>query len=236
MLVFFDPIEGVKKRRVLSCMSEENDNKSVDTLSIEQVRVLACLMEKHLATPKNYPLTANSLTLAVNQKSNRHPVMTMDEGKVVNTAQQLKEQGCVSIDYGERNVKYSHRAPGKFKIMREEQAVLAMLMLREPLTLNDLKARTEKMIGFETLDQVEAVVEQLMSHSPALIMELPVAVGQREQRYTHLLAGEPDLSTMVFKESKAPSRSQTGKIEELEARIVRLEKALDMAWGKTDES
>ena len=201
-------------------------------LTPEQARVLACLMEKHLATPKNYPLTANSLTLACNQKSNRQPVMSLDEGKVVGTAQQLKELGFVSIDYGERVVKYSHRAPGMLKVTREEQAILSMLMLREPLTLNDLKARTEKMIGFESIDSVNGSVKQLMSRSPALVMELPVAVGQREQRYTHLLSGEPDLSEINVKPTKsAPSSSQAKKIAELEARIERLEEALDMAWS-----
>ncbi len=197
-------------------------------LSNEQTRVLACLMEKHLATPKNYPLTANSLTLAVNQKSNRHPVMSMDEGKVVNAANQLKELGFVSIDYGERIVKFSHRAPGKFQITREEQAVLAMLMLREPLTLNDIKARTEKMIGFSSIDEVESVVKQLLKRSNTLVMALPVVVGQREQRYTHLIAGEPDLSTLTIKETKAHRGSQADKIAELEARIERLEKAINV--------
>jgi len=193
-------------------------------LSPEQVRVLASLMEKHLATPKNYPLTPNSLTLACNQKSNRSPVMAMEEGKVVSTAQQLKELGYVSIDYGERVVKYSHRAPGMLKVTREEQAVLAMLMLREPLTLNDLKARTEKMVGFESIEQVKEAIDQLMARSPAVVMELPVAVGQREGRYTHLLAGEPDLSAIAAKPkpstSSTASRGQAQKIAELEARIA----------------
>ena len=201
---------------------------SNNPLSNEQVRVLACLMEKHLATPKNYPLTANSLTLAVNQKSNRHPVMSMDEGRVVSTVNQLKELGYVSIDYGDRITKFSHRAPGKFQITREEQAVLAMLMLREPLTLNDIKARTEKMIGFSSIEEVESVVEELLKRSAALVIALPVAVGQREQRFTHLIAGEPDLSNIPVKETKAPRSSQTDKIAELEARIERLEKALGM--------
>lgn len=197
-------------------------------LSKEQTRVLACLMEKHLATPKNYPLTPNSLTLAVNQKSNRHPVMSMDEGKVVNTANQLSELGFVSVDHGERIDKYSHRAPGKFKITREEQAVLAMLMLREPLTLNDIKARTEKMIGFSSVEEVGSIVTELLKRSDALIMELPVSVGQREQRYTHLVAGEPDLSSLVVKETKASRGSQADKIAELESRIERLEKAVNL--------
>ncbi len=206
-------------------------------LSAEQVRVFACLMEKHLATPKNYPLTANSLMLACNQKSNRVPVMSLEEGKVVNTAQKLNEMGFVSVDHGERVIKYSHRGPGVLKITREEQAILAMLMLREPLTLSDLKARTEKMIGFDSLDAVKNSVDQLINRSPALVMQLPIATGQREERYTHLLAGEPDLSEITIKQSaaRAPAGGQAKKIEELEARIARLEAALDMQWEQTEE-
>jgi uncharacterized protein YceH (UPF0502 family) len=211
--------------------------QTTQVLTPEQVRVLASLMEKHLATPKNYPLTPNSLTLACNQKSNRSPVMNMNEGKVVSSAQQLKELGYVSIDYGDRIVKFSHRAPGMLKVTREEQAVLAMLMLREPLTLNDLKARTEKMVGFDNIEQVEVSVKQLISRSPALVMQLPVGSGQREERYTHLLCGEPDLSEIEVKQTKAPtsSKSHTNKLAELEARITRIEEALDMSWGDIDE-
>ena len=151
-------------------------------LTAEQVRVLASLMEKHLATPKNYPLTPNSLTLACNQKSNRFPVMNLEEGKVVGAAQQLKELGYLSIDYGDRIVKFSHRAPGMLKVTRQEQAILAMLMLREPLTLSDIKARTAKMVDFDDLQQVKDSLDQLMARKPALVMQLPVAVGQREAR------------------------------------------------------
>jgi len=207
-------------------------------LTAEQVRVLASLMEKHLATPKNYPLTPKSLTLACNQKSNRFPVMSMEEGKVVSSAQQLKELGYLSIDYGDRIVKFSHRAPGMLKVTREEQAILAMLMLREPLTLNDIKARTAKMVNFDDIHQVKDSVTQLMSRSPALVMELPVAVGQREERYTHLLSGKPDLSTINIKATKtsSTSTSQANKVAELEARIARLEKALDMPWQSDSDA
>lgn len=210
------------------------DDATTPILDPKQVRVLACLMEKHLAIPKNYPLTANALTLACNQKSNRQPVMSLDEGKVVNIAQQLSLQRFVSIDHGERVVKYSHRAPGAFQITREEQAVLAILMLREPLTLSDIKARTEKMIGFESIDAVNDVVEQLIKRRRPLLMALPIASGQREGRYTHLLAGEPDLSGIEIKQPSTGSVAKSGqaqKIAELEARIERLESALDMVWS-----
>ena len=201
-------------------------------LTAEQVRVLASLMEKHLATPKNYSLTPNSLTLACNQKSNRFPVMNLEEGKVVGAAQQLKELGYLSIDYGDRIVKFSHRAPGMLKVTRQEQAILAMLMLREPLTLSDIKARTAKMVDFDDLQQVKDSLDQLMARKPALVMQLPVAVGQREERFTHLLSGEPDLSEINIKPAKSSSssKSQAAKIAELEARIARLEDALDMVW------
>jgi len=142
--------------------------------------------------------------------------------------------GYLSIDYGERIVKFSHRAPGMLKVTREEQAVLAVLMLREPLTLNDIKARTQKMVGFESIESVHASVKQLLSRNPALLIELPVAIGQREQRYTHLLAGEPDISAIdvkVNRTSNNGSNAQAQKILELEERIVRLESALDMKWG-----
>ncbi|MCH2190898.1 MAG: YceH family protein, partial [Gammaproteobacteria bacterium] len=209
-------------------------------LNPEQIRVLGCLMEKHLATPSNYPLTPNSLTLACNQKSNRHPVMQMDEGKVVNVATQLNQLELVSIQRGERIDKFSHRAPGAFEITREEQGVLSILMLREPLTLSDIKARTEKTVGFESLSAVKEVVDSMISRSPALLVELPLFTGQREERYTHLLAGQPDLSDVSFKPSKssspsAVSGSAAAKLEELEQRIARLEKALDMQW-QADES
>lgn len=207
-----------------------SDKKEMN-LSSEEVRVLGCLMEKHLATPKNYPLTPNSLTLACNQKSNRHPVMNMEEGKVINVANHLNQQGLVSIDMGERIDKYSHRAPGVYQITREEQAILAMLMLREPLTLSDIKARTEKMVGFESIEKVQESVEQLMARSTPLVMQLPLAVGQREERFTHLLAGEPDISTIELKPARSASTGgQTKKIAELEQRIARLEEALDMQW------
>lgn len=214
-------------------MNDENGSNlnNNQVLSKEQIRVLACLMEKHLATPNNYPLTPNALTLACNQKSNRFPVMSLEEGKVVSTAQQLNELGYVGIEYGERINKYSHRAPGKLGITREQQAVLAMLMLREPLTLNDIKARTDKMVGFDNIEQVKDTVEELMSEGHTWVIKLPIASGQREERFTHLLAGEPDLTQMPVKEVKASpeaSQSQSTKIAELERRIERLEAELNL--------
>jgi len=203
----------------------ENENQHV--LTILQVRVLACLMEKHLATPKNYPLTPNSLTLACNQKTNREPVMNLTEGQVMHAVNELSDKRFVTIDYGSRTNKISHRAPGQFDIDRKQQAILAMLMLREPLTLNDIKARTERMVQFESIEEIQENIEELMTRSNALLIEIPKGSGRREERYTHLLLGQPDINEVVEKTSKQSSQSvKSDKVSELEQRIEKLEQQM----------
>ncbi|MGH1539926.1 MAG: YceH family protein [Arenicella sp.] len=200
-------------------------------LSHEQARVLACLMEKHLATPNNYPLTINSLVLACNQKSNREPVMNLTEGQVGHIVNELSEQSFVSIDYGDRANKMSHRAPGAFKITREEQAVLCMLMLRAPLTINDIKARTERMVTFDSIDAVKATIDSLLDREEPIVVLIPKGSGQREDRYTHLLCGEPDLEAYAKASAPRSSTNNTAyeeKIAALEARIERLENHLGL--------
>ncbi len=197
-------------------------------LNALEIRVLACLMEKHLATPKNYPLTPNSLTLACNQKTNREPVMNLSEGQVMHTVNQLVEKKLAYIDYGARTNKISHRAPGVWSLDRKQQAVLSMLMLRAPLTLNDVRARTERMVQFESLDELKDSLEELMTRAEALVTLIPKGNGRREERYTHLLSGEPEIEVDLVPRydsdsGTATSGSDAEKIKELEKRIERLE-------------
>lgn len=200
-------------------------------LSAQQARVFACLMEKHLATPNNYPLTINSLVLACNQKSNREPVMNLTEGQVGHIVGELVEANLARIDYGDRANKITHRGPGELSIDRSGQAVMAMLMLRAPLTLAEIKARTERMVEFKDLDEVAEIIDQLMSRDEPLVMLIPKGVGRREDRYTHLLCGEPDLSRLEQSSatSSSPKKSQpsSDKLAELEARIEQLEQAIE---------
>lgn len=210
--------------------------ESEPLLSIQQTRVLGCMMEKHLATPKSYPLTFHGLMLACNQKSNRTPVMDLTEGQVGHTVGELAELGYARVDYGQRANKVSHRAPAVLKISREGQAVLAMLMLREPLTLAEIKARTERLANFNDVDAVLAAVEDLIKRERPLVMLIPKGPGRREDRYTHLLAGEPDLEMLERSKSKTKSvqlEPNSDKLAELEARIERLEQALGL---QTDET
>lgn len=213
-------------------MSEENKLK---ILSEEQLRVLGCLMEKHLATPKNYPLTINSLMLACNQKTNREPVMNLSEGQVGHIVKELVEMDLAGIDYGSRTNKISHRANGKITENRNQQAILCMLMLRAPLTLNDIKARTERMVKFESIEDIHTLLEEMMNKDKSLVTVIPKGSGQREDRYTHLLCGEPDYELPRLSSIKSEPNSskvpESSKYQELEARIAKLEEQMTILIG-----
>ena len=80
-------------------------------LSLNEQRVLGCLIEKETTTPDQYPLSLNALTNACNQKSNREPVMHLLESNVQDIVNRLKEKRLIIIEtgVGSRVVKYRHR-------------------------------------------------------------------------------------------------------------------------------
>ncbi|MFT5572534.1 MAG: hypothetical protein ACI9FR_001457 [Cryomorphaceae bacterium] len=200
-------------------MSETPVIATEPLLTIQQVRVLACLMEKHLATPKNYPLSANSLQIACNQKSNRGLVMDLSIGQVEHTASELESLDYVRMELGDRAKRFSHRGPAKFKIDRHGQAILAMLMLREPLTLVEIMARTERLANCDDLEHVKLVTDDLVEREVPLAILIPKGPGQREDRYTHLLNGTPNLELIA----KHKSHTAKEEIAILKARVAELE-------------
>jgi uncharacterized protein YceH (UPF0502 family) len=187
----------------------------------KEARVIACLMEKQLTTPNNYPLSMNSLLLACNQKTNRVPVMNLTEGEVGHTVNQLENRNLVGVDYGGRANHVTHRVMTEFDIDRKQQAVLAVLMVREPVTLNDLKTKTGRMEDFADTNEVKAVVESLIERDWPLVIRIPKGPGSREDRYTHLLCGEVDVSTVV--QAVKATSTQASRLDELEARVAELE-------------
>ncbi len=187
-----------------------------------EARIIACLMEKQLTTPNNYPLSMNSLLLACNQKTNRVPVMNLTEGQVGHAVSQLEDRKLLGIDYGGRANHVTHRVMTEFNINRKQQAILAVLMVREPLTLNDIKTKTGRMEDFDGVDEVLAVINSLMEREDPMLICLPKGPGRREDRYTHLLCGEVEVEA-VLSQVKAVSSSKSSRIDELEQRIVELE-------------
>lgn len=164
-------------------------------LSAAEARVLGSLVEKDLTTPDYYPLTLNALTNACNQKSNRDPVVGFEEADVVRALDGLRRKGLALQAHGEgsRVPKYRHSLAEKLHLERDEQAVLAELLLRGPQTVGELRNRAERMAPLPSLEEVERVLGELMERQPPLVVKLPRQPGRKEHRHAHLLCGEPEL-------------------------------------------
>lgn len=205
--------------------NEKNDKPYFTTL---EARVIACLMEKQLTTPNNYPLTLNSLMLACNQKSNREPVMELTEGQVGHTVNTLKDRGLIDIDYGGRSNHISHRVMGSLNLNKKMQSVLTVLMVRAPLTLNDIKARTNRMVDFDDINDIHQTLDKMMSAEIPLVQRIAKSAGSREDRFTHVLCGE--INTKPTKVSDGVVLGKRVNITQqikLEDRVAALEKKVE---------
>lgn len=194
----------------------------MDTLTAIQVRVLGCLMEKKEATPDQYPLTLNSLRNACNQKSSRYPVVNYSEGEVGHTIRELEAMDLVREQWGARVAKYEHLANKAMNLHSKGIALICVLMLRGPQTLNELKTHSHRLFDFDDLDDVQFALQHLIDHEPSMVTGLPRQPGQKEDRYAHLLSGEPDIpAAPVY---SAPATSSSG----LEVRVAELEAELEV--------
>lgn len=205
-------------------------------LTPAEARVIGCLMEKQRTTPEQYPLTLNALVNACNQKSSRHPVMQLEVGEVGHTVNRLRDRGLVHASFSGRTERYDHKMVGTFHLSREEQAVLAVLLLRGPQTLGELRINTARMAEFRDLDGVADTLKSLAGRAPALVKELPRLPGRREERYAHLLCGEPPAEEGPAPSSITagyPPSGQGARLEALEAELARLREDLDRLWELT---
>ena len=163
------------------------------SLSETEARVLGCLVEKEITTPEYYPLSLNALVNACNQKSNREPVMTLDEEAVRQALRSLNDQALARSAAGDSRVaKFEHRLQEVFNFHRHEIAVLCVLLLRGAQTSGELRTRTERMYHFEDLDGVQSALNLLMKRDPPLVKILPRQPGTKESRYVHLLSGDAE--------------------------------------------
>jgi uncharacterized protein len=159
-------------------------------LTASELRVLGCLIEKQRTTPDQYPLSVNSLRLACNQSSNRDPVMSLDEDEVRDAVHSLSSAGWVRLasGTGSRAAKYRQLFDESLDLLPSESSLLAMLFLRGPQTVNELRTRTARAHAFADNAQVAETLARLAEAE--LVRELPRETGQRELRWTHLLAAE----------------------------------------------
>jgi uncharacterized protein len=187
------------------------------TLSPVEARILGCLIEKEITTPDYYPLSLNALQNAANQKSNRDPVMDLDEEAIRRALHALSEQGLArSAATDSRVTKYEHRLADVFNFHRHETALICVLLLRGPQTPGELRTRTERLYPFDDLNAVHSALSLLMNRQPPLVKLLPRQPGTKEARYAHLLSGDV-ADQPAATQTHAPAESLAS---EGEARVV----------------
>ena len=202
-------------------------------LSLIEARVLACLIEKSIATPEYYPLTLNALAAACNQKSNRDPVMQVSEEDLVRALDTLRDRKLAwSVTLaGSRVPKYRHSMHDIYPLTPPQLAVLCELMLRGPQTLGELRARAGRLCPLPGPDDTQAAMQALMSWSGApLAAVAPRRIGQREERYTHLLCGappaEPAPAASVAEPARLAVMAENERLAALETKVTALDDEL----------
>lgn len=197
-------------------------SETLQTLSLLEARILGVLIEKERTTPDTYPLTLNSLTAGCNQKSAREPVLSVADAEVQAALEELRGRVLVLETYGAsgRVLRYTQNFGKVYGLPAAGVALLATLMLRGPQTVSELRANSERLYRFEDSSSVEAyLVELAARRGGALVRQLPRQAGAREQRWAHLLCGEPALPP----ERGASQRDNASRDDELAARVARLE-------------
>jgi len=199
------------------------------TLDPIEIRVLGSLMEKELATPEYYPLSLNALVNACNQKTNRSPVLALDEQTVSEAVRSLKDQRIVYQSDASRVPKYWQAFAKDHDLTSRESALLSVLLLRGPQTTGELRGRADSMCPFESLEGVTLSLDNLIA--AGLVAQLPRQPGQKEQRYIHLLAADAvDLDQMAAQPQPAVSGTRPpadDRLTALEQTVASLREELE---------
>ncbi len=215
-------------------------------LTPAECRVLGCLIEKEITTPEYYPLSLNALINACNQRSNREPVMDLDEEAVRQALHGLEDDGLAGRSRsgdGGRVTKYEHWLGEAFNFSRAETAIICVLLLRGPQTPGELRGRTERMHRFDEIGDVLAGLQKLIEREPSLAVMLPRQPGTKESRYAHLLSG-PVEAAAALQPAPAPvytatftgdAGDQDGRLAQLEATVAQLKSDLENLKKRFDD-
>jgi uncharacterized protein YceH (UPF0502 family) len=206
-------------------------------LTAAEARVLGALIEKEITTPDYYPLSLNALLNACNQRSNREPVMDLDEDdarQALHSLEDLRLAGPARGAEG-RVAKYEHWLGEAFNFSRAEAALLCVLLLRGPQTPGELRGRTERMHRFDEMGDVLGGLQKLMEREPALAAVLPRQPGAREARYAHLLCGPVEPLPAAPAEAAIPdAATNRERMGRLEATVAELREEIDALRRKID--
>jgi uncharacterized protein YceH (UPF0502 family) len=192
-------------------------------LSLLETRVLGTLYEKQRTVPDSYPLTLNALVSGANQKTSRSPVMEVSESEVQAALDSLKSANLVMETSGGRVSRYSHNIERVLQVPAQSVAILTVLMLRGPQTAGELRINCERLHSFADISAVEGFLEELAARPAGpLVVQLPRLAGSRENRWAHLLSGEPKIEAPAVETKEA----SVGELAALKANVARLESEL----------
>ena len=200
-------------------------------LTLEEQRVLGSLMEKAKTTPEYYPLTLNALVAACNQKTSRKPVVNYDDSTVITTLDSLRKKGLVSTVVGgsSRVTKYKHNFAIVYPLIPAEVTIICLLLLRGPQTPGELNTNSGRMHEFESLDELQLLLDNLANIERPYVKLLPKRPGQKEVRYMQLLGGDniPDDSDL--------EPNDRGSSAELAIRLAKVETELATLRAEFDK-
>jgi uncharacterized protein YceH (UPF0502 family) len=201
-------------------------------LSPIEARIVGSLIEKQATTPDTYPLTLNAVAAACNQKTNREPTTDYEVGEIGHALRQLEGKGLVQGSLSARASRYAHRLDSAYNVTARQRALIGLLLLRGPQTLNELYVRSERVADFPDSEEVRTVLERLASRSPALVTRLGRGAGQREDRYMHLLSGPVSAEILTqANDTQTHVESRTNLAE----RVGRLEALVEKLQATVDE-
>jgi uncharacterized protein YceH (UPF0502 family) len=219
-----------------------------ETLNTIERRVLGVLIEKSLAQAQYYPITLNAIVTACNQKSNRDPMMALDEDAIWNTLEVLQAAGLVTrlLPGGASRVdRFKHEVKTRLGWEKPQWAVMAELLLRGPQTVGELRGRCSRMYPFENTDAVAAVLEILSHQDPPRVATLPRAPGQSAIRFAHKLyppeewdtIAQPPVSgaTVAHATAGAALQPSPRRIGEAGADVERLRQTVENLEGRIAE-
>lgn len=215
---------------------------AVRELSALEARVLAVLVEKESTVPDSYPMSLNSLTLGCNQKTARDPVLNASEAEVAAVLDELKAMSLVNTVSGSRVLRFEHNMKRVLGVPGQAEALLAVLMLRGPQTSAELRLNCERLHRFADVSSVEGFLDELAEREPPLARKLPRAPGAREQRWAHLLSGEPVVPVAVASSASSSSSSSAAaaardeelaalraEVDALKAQVARIQAELGLS-------
>ena len=205
-----------------------NENQDA-FLTDSQARVLGCLMEKQMTTPDYYPLTLKALQAACNQKSSRVPIMELSLGQAGSIVNELRAEGLVTARMDGRADRYEQHLSRKFKFTIKERALICVLMLRGPQTVNEMRIHTGRMVDFDSPQDVLDTIELLHNREMSLAVKLPRASGQREERIAQLLCGAPAIQP-AQKAATSGRESTSDRITQLEQQVAQLQAEISQLW------